>query len=353
MLKAITSIATGERGSTAWLSRWRSLLEIRYLASLTSIATYALIVLGGTVRATDSGLACPDWPRCHGQLIPPLDTPVLIEYSHRLAAASVGVLILGMAVTVWLWHRDNRLVLAGATAAILLLIAQVLVGGVTVNMELPDTVVAAHLAIALVLLAVLIVTACGAFWQGRRQVSNGPITNGPISGSLPSSPAFPILAAAAALATFVLIIIGSYVANSGASLVYPDWPLFNGKLVSAGGRLADLHYAHRLMAAVVGVLVLAVVVQALRLRSGQAWRGERPDGRPSGRRPILLAAVSLALVLYVAQVFVGASNIWLELATSVRIAHLALASALWAMLVLAVTWGYLEGRGGTGRKAKG
>ena len=321
MLKAITSIATGERGPTAWSSRLRSLLEIRYLALVTSIATYALIVLGGTVRATNSGLACPDWPRCHGQLIPPLDTQVLIEYSHRLAAVSVGLLILGTAVTAWLWHRDNRFVLTGATVAVLLLIGQVLVGGATVNMELPATIVAVHLAIALVLLAVLVVTASGAFWQRRPRVSNGPAP-----ANLPSSRGFPVLAAVAALATFVLILTGSYVANSGASLVYPDWPLFNGKLVSGGGRLADLHYAHRLIAVMVGLLVLAVAVQT--------WRRER--------RPILLASVSFALILYVAQVFVGASNIWLELATSVRIAHLALASALWATLVLGVTWGYME-----------
>lgn len=328
MLKAISSIASGERVSTAWLSRLRSLLEIRYLAAVSAIATYALIVLGGTVRATNSGLACPDWPRCHGQLIPPLDTPVLIEYSHRLAAVSVGLLILATAVTAWLWHRQDRLVVAGVTAALLLLMAQVLVGGVSVNMELPETIVAAHLAIALGLLAVLVVTACGAFWKESGQVSNGPLPK-----DRSSSGAFLILAAVAALATFVLILTGSYVANSGASLVYPDWPLFNGKLMSAGGRLADLHYAHRLMAAVVGLLLLAVAVQA--------WRRER--------RPVLLAAVGLALVLYVAQVFVGASNIWLELATSVRIAHLALASALWAVLLLGLTWGYLERRGGGGR----
>jgi protoheme IX farnesyltransferase len=123
-----------------------------------------------------------------------------------------------------------------------------------------------------------------------------------------------------------LILLGSYVANSGAALVYPDWPLFDGKLVSSGGRLADLHYAHRLVAAAVGLLVLAVVVQT--------WR--------KGRRPILVAAVGTALVLYVAEVFVGASNIWFQLATSARIAHLALASAVWIALVFAVAWGYAE-----------
>jgi heme A synthase len=146
----------------------RSVLDVRYLALLSSLATYALIVLGGTVRATDSGLACPDWPRCHGQFIPPLETNILIEYSHRLAAASVGLLIVGMAIAAWLWYRDNRFVLAGAGAAVALLIATGAGRRCYVNLELPDTVVALHLSIALMLLAILIATAVGAVWGSAR-----------------------------------------------------------------------------------------------------------------------------------------------------------------------------------------
>lgn len=326
MLKTTASVASGERGSTPWSSRLGSLLDIRYMALLSVIATYALIVLGGTVRATDSGLACPDWPRCHGQLVPPLETNVLIEYSHRVAAVAVGLLIVGTAATSWLWHRDNRPLVAGATAAVALVAVQALIGGATVGTDLDASIVALHLGIALTLLAVLIVTAAVAVRREHPQLSNGPM-----AAARPLGGPFPALPVVAAVATIALILTGSYVANSDAGLVYPDWPLFNGKLVSAGGRLADLHYAHRLMAAVVGVLVAAVAVRAWRLRE---------------RAPLLLALASTALMLYVAQVFVGASNIWLDLATSVRIVHLALASALWAVLVLYAAWAYAEsGRG--------
>ncbi len=323
MLKAIASAAAGENGPSVWLGRLRTTLDVRYLALVSSIATYGLIVLGGTVRATDSGLACPDWPRCHGQLVPPFDSHVLIEYSHRLAAVAVGLLILATAIAVWLGQRDNRTVLAGCTAAVVLLVAQALVGGATVNMELPATIVAVHLAMALTLLTVLIVTTVEAFWHRRRLLAGGP------AARLPPAWRLPVLPAATALATLALILLGSYVANSGASLVYPDWPLFNGTIVSAGGRLADLHYAHRLMALVVGLLLLAV--------AAQSWRKERADGQS-----IPLAAVGFAFVLYVAQVFVGASNIWFDLATSVRIVHLALASAMWAALVLGISWVYSQ-----------
>jgi len=315
MVKAIASAGSREGAGALWSARLRGLLDIRYLTLLSVVATYALIVLGGTVRATDSGLACPDWPRCHGQIIPPLETSILIEYSHRLAAATVGLILAGTAAVAWLWHRENRLVVTGASVAVAVVFVQALVGGVTVNMELPDTIVALHLAIALVLLAVLVTTAVGAFWRGGSRAST---PDGDVSKLL----------AATALATLALILIGSYVANAEAALVYPDWPLFDGKLVSAGGRLADLHYAHRLMAALVGLLLVAVIVRA---------RRREP--------PAVVAALALALILYLAEVFVGAGNIWFELASEVRVAHLAIASAIWVALVFALAWGWAERRG--------
>jgi heme A synthase len=300
----------------------RSFLDIRYLAALSALATYGLIVLGGTVRATESGLACPDWPLCHGQVIPPLERQILIEYSHRLAASAVGLLIVLTAVSGWLWYRESRIVRFGTVAAIAILIVQVLLGGVTVNMELPDTIVALHLSVALSLLAVLVALAVGTYWEGSGRPLRAATAPGREDNRLPW------LIAGCMAAVFLLIVLGSYVANSEAALVYPDWPLFDGKLVSSGGKLADLHYAHRLMAAGVGLLLGALALWI--------WRRER--------RPALVAAAALALVVYVAEVFVGASNIWFELATSVRVLHLALASALWLTLTFALAWTYAERR---------
>ncbi|MEX0800553.1 MAG: COX15/CtaA family protein [Dehalococcoidia bacterium] len=324
MVKAITSVASGERGAAAWSQRLRALLDIRYLSVLTVLCTYALIVLGATVRVTDSGLACPDWPRCHGQIIPPMETKVWIEFSHRLAAMSVGFMIAGLAASVWLWHREKRAVVVTVTLAVAVLIVQVLLGGATVNMELPETIVALHLATALVLLTLLILTSVLAisWWRVAVRAEDARLSFGP----------FAALLAAAAAATFALILIGSYVANSGASLVYPDWPLFDGKLTSAGGRLADLHYAHRLMAAGVGLLLGVALVQAWRERVGAVqW------------------VMAGALALFTAEVFVGASNIWLDMPEEVRIAHLALAAAVWSLLVLAGARYFVESALGEAR----
>ena len=316
MQKAET-IAT-RSGRAAFSGGLRSLLQFRYLALATVIATYGLIVLGGTVRATNSGTACPDWPLCYGQVIPPFETKVFIEFSHRLFASIVGFMILGTVIWIWRKHRAHRVMLRAGMAAGLLLALQVLVGGATVNTETAATVVAIHLSIALTLLATLILIAAAAFRLGREDTVWGGR-----SGQAVAIWPLPVLAA---LSVLVLIISGAYVSQTGAGLAYPDWPLFDGKLVSAGGKLANIHYIHRVVAAAVGVLVLALAVQTLR----------------RDRRRVMVAAVTLAFVVYVVQVLVGASNVWLDLATPARIAHLALASALWAVLVFTVAWAYLE-----------
>ena len=127
-------------------------------------------------------------------------------------------------------------------------------------------------------------------------------------------------------AAFALVISGAYVSQEGAGLSYPDWPLFDGKLTPSGGRLGDLHYLHRILAGVLGFLLLGLAVVT--------WRSER--------RPAVRGAVALAGVVYIVQVFAGAGNIWFELPTWLRIVHLALASALWGVLVFAAAWCYLR-----------
>jgi heme A synthase len=287
-------------------------IRFEYYAGLTILLTYGLIVLGGTVRATGSGTACPDWPLCHGRVFPRIEEHVLIEYSHRLVASIVGLFIIGMVI--WAWRRSGRdpLVKAASVLTIVLLAVQVLVGAATVNTETDADVVAIHLSIALTLFAMLIVIALAASWP------EGVATR-----------RWPLLTIAVALGAFALVISGVYVSQEGAGLSYPDWPLFDGKLTPSGGRLGDLHYLHRILAGGLGVLLLWLAVAT--------WRSERI--------PPVRVAIVLATVVYVVQVLAGAGNIWFELPTWLRIVHLALASALWAVLVFAAAWCYLRPAG--------
>jgi heme A synthase len=111
---------------------------------------------------------------------------------------------------------------------------------------------------------------------------------------------------------------GSYVSGSGAGLAFRDWPLFDGQLMPEGERLAMIHALHRFVAGAVGLLLIYVAVEARRVA-----RTNRP----------IVAVTTAAAVLVVVQALVGASNIWTELQPAARAAHLALAEAVWGLMV--------------------
>src|SRR5438132_13735235 len=92
------------------------------LASADVVATFVLIILGGLVRVTGAGLACPDWPLCHGRLIPPLDPLVLTEWSHRFVASIVGILTLAVAVAAWRVRKAGQPGFAGLSSLVLVVV---------------------------------------------------------------------------------------------------------------------------------------------------------------------------------------------------------------------------------------
>src|SRR5215217_4883468 len=119
-----------------------------------------LIVLGGIVRITGSGMGCGDhWPRCDGQWFPPLDLPTLIEIGHRWAAVLVSLTVFAVALVAMRRHRGEPSLRNPALLAAALLVVQVLLGAVTVKLALPPWVIITHLANAMLLLATLMVVA--------------------------------------------------------------------------------------------------------------------------------------------------------------------------------------------------
>jgi protoheme IX farnesyltransferase len=276
------------------------------LAAAASIATYVLIVVGGLVRATDSGLGCPDWPACFGKWVPPPELHAWIEHSHRLVAAlAVGPLVAAVGlIAVFTRRRHDRPLLFAAILAGILVVLQALLGGQVVIQQLRAELVIAHLAMALTVLALTLVIA--------DRAASGPLP--PPSAGMPSR-----LVAVTGAAVLAQMLLGSWVAGTGAGLAFPDFPLMHGTLVPTVATSGDaVQLAHRGLAAIVAVLVLWTVREV---------RHATVD--PRARR-----LAGLAVVLIFIQLALGAANIWSRLSALFVVPHLAVGAALWATIVL-------------------
>lgn len=280
---------------------------LRTLALITAALAYALIVLGAFVRITGSGMGCgDDWPLCNGRLIPPLDDPAtLIEYGHRLVAAALSILVIAVAAVAFVVRRSGpRGTLRPALLAVGLLAAQVVLGAITVWLELPPSAVVLHLSAALALLAVLMVIALRA---GERARSGIPWVPGRLA-----------TLGAAGLGGAV-ILLGGLTANVGAGPACLGFPLCSGALwpPATESGLAHIHWTHRLLAYGLFTHLMAL---ALHLRAHRA---------PAR----LLVATWIAAGLATLQLGVAAVMVLAHLPPLWRGLHAAVGTALWAGLV--------------------
>ncbi|HWV58394.1 MAG TPA: COX15/CtaA family protein, partial [Longimicrobiales bacterium] len=223
------------------------------VAWIAAIYTYLLIVFGGIVRITGSGLGCgDDWPRCNGQWIPTFDLETFIEWFHRLLAAGM-FLPIGALLALALMHRKEasaaeRNLVVPAVAAVVMLVVQALLGALTVRLELEaPTVTVLHFGLANLLLALLIGTAAraGAIGAGRAPA----VTEEAASGARK----LVRTAVAAAGIGFLVLLMGAFTANVGKTpgaagagpaawacgvvegSFFRSFPLCNGEWLPASG----------------------------------------------------------------------------------------------------------------------
>lgn len=272
------------------------------LTVITVGLTIALMVMGSVVRTTGSGLGCPDWPLCYGELLPLRDRAAIIEWSHRSLAAFVGLLILVEVVwTVLL--RPRRSVVATALGVLVVLAIQAGLGREAVRRELPPEVVAIHLVTALALLGMLV-------WLAVASVER-------VRGDWWRPPETSMLTVASVAVLAIVMVLGAYMVASSASLACTGWPgCPEGPAPFVdGGRSQAVHWLHRLAVSVGLVVIGAQAWASVRRHEASVFRG---------------AAIAL-LLLYSTQIVVGAANIWLQLPTSMRVVHVLLGSLLWAL----------------------
>jgi len=287
--------------------RLRHLMPGLAVSSLVSVI--ALVAMGSIVRVTGYGLGCPDWPLCHGRVIPPALTGAWVEFTHRLIGGATGLQIVLLGVLAWRYERRRRWVSVPGAAVVALLAIQVPLGGLHVIFEIPPLTGLIHTGIAMLIVGLLAVLAVGIHPAARRlQRDAAPILrNRRLLG----------WASFAAGATYLLILTGSLVTRSGASLVCPGFPLCGASYSST---LTTIQMLHRYTAYSVVALALGLTVWLLRQRH-------------AGMNRMAYAIGGLA----VAQVGLGMSNVLLRLPMWSRVLHLTVAASIWAGLV--ILWG--------------
>jgi heme A synthase len=295
----------------------------RRLAIATGVLTFLLIVLGGIVRVTDSGLGCGPaesgfhgWPLCNGDVVPGASIHTFIEYAHRTVASTVGLLALALAVLAWRRYREQRGLVRASTAAAALVMGEGLLGAATVENDLDETLVAAHLGLAMLIFGLLLYV-----WRASRPETIGaPAADG--------GPRFRALAITAQALVFSTIVAGGYMAGT-QNYGRADYQLGDGAHHACGrefptcndgflpfgdSRLVNIHLTHRVFMYMASIAVIALIVVALRRRPSPG---------------VVRAAQAMGVILG-AQILVGALNVWLEEYEILILAHLALGTLLWA-----------------------
>ena len=246
---------------------------LHLFARVVAASTAVLIFAGGMVTSTGSGLSVPDWPNTYGwfMLTFPIDKwvgGIFYEHSHRLIASTVGFFILVLAVCLWRveprpWVRRLGYV---ALAAV---IAQGILGGITVLWFLPDPVSIAHASLAQLVFCMTVAIALVTSRGWRRGYSVVPGLAHPDDATLRR------MAIATTAIVYLQIVVGATMRHTDAGLAIPDFPLAFGQLIPPhwDAKIA-VHFAHRVGALIVTAFILATTAHVFyqHRRRGELWR---------------------------------------------------------------------------------
>ena len=289
---------------------------LRYTSVTAALFAFALVVWGGIVRINNAGMTCPDWPRCRGAWFPALDDSVFYEWTHRLGAPVLTLLIIATFVAAWRARRELPVAWRASWLSMGLLVAQVIVGGLTIKYINNPPSVAAHLGLGILTFVSLLMV----WYVSQMHPLAASVASGPYSVVVPR------LALSATIATFGAILAAGYMSASNAGLACTQFPLCTG-WGPAETLAQQIHMGHRLLAYLSFALIAALALLAPRVSTPD--RNSPPNGDGG-----LLPLSRLALVLAVIQVGLGAATIVSGLEPVLRSVHQANGALLFAALTV-------------------
>lgn len=299
------TITTGDQGTDTGGRTAPKGRLVAFAAALALLA-WGLMTLGAFVRASESGLGCPDWPACHGQLVVG-GHHALIEEAHRWVATVLIAGLIGLAIVIVAKHRDERRLLVAVGAVVALVALQAVLGGITVLLKNVSWTVVAHYGGAALLVGSI--TLLGV----RLAVGGGGSREGPVPKD-----SFTALVSTFAVVCFGLLLMGSTVANTDSTTACgTSFPLCHGSVLPSTGHEVAINMSHRAWALI--VLLLAAVV---------LWRS-RVDRK--GVRPVQSAAIVVMLLLLV-QATLGAVLLITGDSTALEVVHSSFGSLTWVAI---------------------
>lgn len=263
----------------------------RRLSAVTLGWAIGLVTLGTVVRVTDSGLGCPDWPRCFGRFVPPMEASALIEYSHRLAASIMGLLILGLATVAWLKLRDRPTIFFGTLGALIVVGIQGWIGRQVVLDELPRNLVLVHFLTAMTIIGLLSLVTTSSY----------SATRFPKGGRLRG---LALLSASTLLFTAIAMVLGAAYAQLSGPLILVHMgavavaAIFVAATVSVAVR--SEHRVVRVLASVLGVAFFAQMLLGLQTLLTEGTAGQAPYVaiHVFGATSVWAAAVGLVVLAF-------------------------------------------------------
>ena len=315
----LSNVESGGRDGD-WLHRF---------AFFTACCTFLLVIAGGLVTSTGSGLAVPDWPLSYGQLMPPMVGGIFYEHGHRMVATFVGALTTILAI--WLWRKDSRKwVRTLGLVAFLAVLIQGILGGLTVLYLLPTPISVTHatLAQSFFSLVVFLALVTSKSWKD------------PAPAVAPGGGKLRQWAVVTSSVIFIQLILGAIMRHTGSGLAIPDFPSSFGNLlppfsgVGLGeanayrldlglqpvtGSQVMIQFLHRIWAIVVAVVTLICVRRVLVIVP---------------REPVFREPAIMMGLLLVVQFFLGALTVWTGKNVQVTTGHVATGALLLATSVV-------------------